>query len=106
MIPDDKTPSLCYDEIKAVFNSELCFNDQLQAFIKAVTISDDEVNQRYQPICEMLESLFKTTLSKSKCHMFGSIITGLGFKNSDLDVYLNTGIISVLCTFCIKQIEV
>lgn len=88
--------------MKAVFNSELSFNDQLQAFIKAVSVTDEDVKQRYQPVCNTLDRLLQTTLSKCKSYMFGSTVTGLAFKNSDLDIYLNTGIISVLYACNIK----
>ncbi|OXU29272.1 hypothetical protein TSAR_012409, partial [Trichomalopsis sarcophagae] len=98
----DETPSLCYDKIKTVFNSKSSFNDQLQAFIKAVAITNDDVKQRYEPVCQTLDRLFQTTLSKLKSHMFGSTVIGLGFKNSDLDIFLNIGIPVVEENTCIS----
>ncbi|XP_008213344.1 speckle targeted PIP5K1A-regulated poly(A) polymerase isoform X2 [Nasonia vitripennis] len=98
----DETPSLCYDKIKTVFNSQSSFNDQLQAFIKAVAITNDDVKQRYEPVCQTLDILFQTTLSKLKSHMFGSTVIGLGFKNSDLDIFLNIGIPVVEENTCVR----
>ncbi|XP_051173359.1 uncharacterized protein LOC127289463 isoform X1 [Leptopilina boulardi] len=67
------------------------FDNELASFLNKLTLSDDDIQSTYEPVCESLNKLLRQTLPKSRIHMFGSTSTGLCFKNSDLDIYIDIG---------------
>ncbi|CAH1098680.1 unnamed protein product [Psylliodes chrysocephalus] len=47
--------------------------------------------QRTMECCSRLEAVLKTSLEDCKAHPFGSRVSGLGNRESDLDLFLDTG---------------
>lgn len=85
---------LVFDNIKSIFEVESSFDEQLSVFLNKVAISDSEIKSRYELTCRKLEEIFKRHIyATCKVYRFGSTVTGLGFKNCDLDIYLDSGII-------------
>ncbi|KAJ8670269.1 hypothetical protein QAD02_001528 [Eretmocerus hayati] len=85
------TEDLLYDNIKSLFEIEPTFDEQLAAFLDKISISDSEIQSRYETTCERLNDIFRSAFPKGRTYRFGSTVTGLGFKNCDLDIYFDTG---------------
>lgn len=72
---------------------ESAFDKQLKVFLDKVSISDSEITSRYELTCRRIEKIFKRHVyATCKVHRFGSTVIGLGFKNCDLDIFLDLGI--------------
>ncbi|KAJ9577365.1 hypothetical protein L9F63_006045, partial [Diploptera punctata] len=54
--------------------------------MKDIQLSDTD---KFADICQNLEATFSGTYPGCKAHPFGSIVTGLGFKGSDMDIYMD-----------------
>lgn len=67
------------------------FDEQLEAFLDRVSMSDVEIETKYEPTCRTLENIFRNVYPCCRIHRFGSTISGLGFKHCDLDIYVDTG---------------
>lgn len=80
-----------YDNIKHLFEEEATFNNQLTMFLTAVQLTDLEIETRYETVCTHLDKIFKAIFPKCKTYKFGSTQTGLGFKECDLDIYMDIG---------------
>ncbi|XP_076236137.1 speckle targeted PIP5K1A-regulated poly(A) polymerase [Calliopsis andreniformis] len=89
--PMENTGVISYDNIKHIFEENTSFDDQLAAFLDAVQLTDDEIESRYGSICTQLDKIFKVIFPKCKTYKFGSTQTGLGFKECDLDIYMDIG---------------
>lgn len=86
------TVDLVFDNIKSIFEVESTFDEQLTAFLNKVAISESEIKSRYELTCRKLEEIFQRQVyATCKVCRFGSTVTGLGFKNCDLDMYLDIG---------------
>lgn len=44
---------------------------------------------KYALVCEHLEATLSVSFPGCKAHPFGSAVTGLAFKGSDLDVFMD-----------------
>ncbi|XP_058809727.1 uncharacterized protein LOC131674929 [Phymastichus coffea] len=86
------TEDLMYDNIKSIFEVESTFNHQVDAFIKRVAVSKTEIEAYYDYTCRKLNEILKTIFKDCKTYRFGSTVSGLGFKNCDLDIYVDIGI--------------
>jgi hypothetical protein len=77
------------DHIKVTAALSLCednFEVQLAALLNEIHLSD---YSRYGMVCRHLESTFSLAFRGCKAHPFGSAVTGLSFKWSDLDVFMD-----------------
>lgn len=92
-LPDtiNNTEELNFDNVKAVLATDLSFNDQVSKFLDAISISPDEIQTIYESTCTRLQQVFQKNFNSCKTYRFGSTVSGLGFKNCDLDVYLDIG---------------
>jgi DNA polymerase sigma len=82
---------LIYDNIKSIFEIQSTFDEQLTAFLDKVAISNSEIETRYEPTCKALNKIFRNVFPNCKTHRFGSTVSGLGFKNCDLDIFMEIG---------------
>ncbi|KAI4497895.1 hypothetical protein M0802_007011 [Mischocyttarus mexicanus] len=80
------------DSIKNIFQDNITFESQLEAFMNIVLLSDTEVETRYESICKYLDQTFVTVFPNCRSHKFGSTQMGLGFKDCDLDIYMDIGV--------------
>jgi DNA polymerase sigma len=62
------------------------FEIQLSALLNEIRLSD---YSKHGMVCGHLESTFSVTFHGCKAHPFGSAVTGLAFKGSDLDVFMD-----------------
>lgn len=60
-------------------------NQQFYILMNSVTPGSIE---QYKKLCYDLEMALKTVFMTCQVHAFGSTVTGLGFKDSDVDVYV------------------
>ena len=97
--PTENTDSISYDNIKHIFEEETTFDNQLIIFLNAIQLSDAEIETRYQSVCTQLDKIFKMIFPKCKTYRFGSTQTGLGFKECDLDIYMDIGKTSNLLNY-------
>lgn len=79
------------DFVQSKFIQEDTFDKQLDAFLNAVQLSTNEFQTRYEPICQHLRDIFVSIFPTCQIFKFGSSMTGLGFKNCDLDIYMYIG---------------
>lgn len=83
---------IAYDNIKHIFWNENTFNDQLQMFLFVVQPTETEIQLRYDVVYKKLTALLRKTVApKCTLYKFGSLHTGLGLKDCDLDIYVDTG---------------
>lgn len=82
-----------YDNIKYIFEEKSTFDEQLIAFLDKISISDCEIRTRYESTCRRLEEIFRNIFPKCRVFRFGSTVSGLGFRNCDLDldIYMDCG---------------
>ncbi|CAK9826578.1 Speckle targeted PIP5K1A-regulated poly(A) polymerase [Anthophora retusa] len=78
-----------FSNIEHIFNEDTTFDDQLQMFLNAVQLTNAEIETRYESVCTELDRIFRVVFPKCKTYKFGSIQTGLGFKECDLDIYMD-----------------
>lgn len=87
----ENTDSISYDNIKYIFEEKSTFDDQLMLFLNAVQLTDIEIETRYKSVCIQMDKIFKVIFPRCKTYRFGSTQTGLGFKECDLDIYMDIG---------------
>lgn len=78
--------------LQPIFEGNNSFDEQLTSFLNVTALNEVEIAALYEPICQMLNQLFRQTYPSSSAHRFGSTVTGISFQNCDLDIYLNTGL--------------
>lgn len=83
--------SISYDNIKYIFDEGTTFDNQLMMFLNAIQLNDIEIETKYESVCTQLNEIFKVIFPKCKTYRFGSSQTGLGFKECDLDIYMDIG---------------
>lgn len=89
---DEETKSeIDFTYLKPIFERMTSFDDQLASFLKQVALSDSETDGMYDQVCFHLNRLFRQAFPKCRTYRFGSTVTGLCFKNCDLDIYMNIG---------------
>ncbi|XP_043605338.1 speckle targeted PIP5K1A-regulated poly(A) polymerase-like isoform X3 [Bombus pyrosoma] len=89
--PVENTDSISYDNIKYIFEEKSTFDDQLMIFLNTVQLTDIELETRYKSVCTQMDKIFKVIFPRCKTYRFGSTQTGLGFKECDLDIYMDIG---------------
>ncbi|CAL7941439.1 unnamed protein product [Xylocopa violacea] len=95
-VAKDKSPIetegvISYDNIKHIFEDETTFDNQLANFLNEVQLTDDVIEARYESVCTQLDKIFRPIFPKCKTYRFGSTQVGLGFKECDLDIYMDIG---------------
>jgi DNA polymerase sigma len=70
----------------ALLTCENNFESQFSALLNEIHLSD---NSKYTVVCKDLEDTFSASFHGCKAHPFGSAVTGLAFKGSDLDVFMD-----------------
>ncbi|XP_015186857.1 PREDICTED: speckle targeted PIP5K1A-regulated poly(A) polymerase [Polistes dominula] len=88
----ETTEAVNLDCIKSIFNNETTFEIQLETFLNTVLLSDTEVEERYESICKFLDEKFASVFPNCRSYRFGSTQMGLGFKECDLDIYMDIGV--------------
>ena len=63
-------------------------NEQMYYLRSLCSLESIDLKQRDE-ICNFIETFLKELYPKCKVHMFGSSVNGLGFKNSDIDAYVD-----------------
>jgi len=61
----------------------------MTTLFKAILLTEFEIKTKYDVICRHLEEIFKPIFPQCRLYRFGSTMAGLGFKNSDLDMYMH-----------------
>lgn len=89
--PLSNTDVVSYDNIKHIFEGEATFDEQLTLFLNTIELTDFEIETRYESVCTHLAKIFKVVFPKCKTYKFGSTQTRLGFKECDLDIYMDIG---------------
>ncbi|KAG5890816.1 hypothetical protein JTB14_008257 [Gonioctena quinquepunctata] len=74
-----------YEELKNINK----FNDQVQHLMDYLAVGDSRQFPWYHQVCQDLYDSLIYNFPRVKIHPFGSTITGLDFKNSDIDVYID-----------------
>ncbi|XP_033218690.1 speckle targeted PIP5K1A-regulated poly(A) polymerase-like isoform X2 [Belonocnema kinseyi] len=80
-----------FEHLKPIFEQGNGFDDQLSSFLNAIALSQTEIETLYESVCVNLNRLFQQSFPKCKTNRFGSTVTELGFKNCDLDIYVDIG---------------
>lgn len=88
----ETTKAIDLDCIRSIFNNETTFECQLETFLNTVLLSDIEVEARYESICKFLDKTFAFVFPNCRSYRFGSTQMGLGFKECDLDIYMDIGV--------------
>lgn len=78
------------DKLKAMLSKNDSFDNQLNKFLGAIQISKEDLI-KYDRVVDTLTRVFKRSFPRCKVKKFGSTYTNLGFKNCDLDVYVDIG---------------
>lgn len=98
--------SISYDNIKYIFDEGTTFDNQLMMFLNAIQLNDIEIETKYESVCTQLDEIFKVIFPKCKTYRFGSSQTGLGFKECDLDIYMDIGMNICICILYILIIYI
>lgn len=80
-----------YDAMKNCFDSKMSVDAQLACILDKILLTEAEITELYDPICRELNEIFRSFFKNCQTYKYGSTTIGLGFKNSDLDVYLDIG---------------
>jgi DNA polymerase sigma len=86
--PQD-APSKGLDHVQVTTALSSCednFQSQLSALLNEIHFSD---YGKYAVVCRHLEDTFSASFNGCKAHPFGSAVTSLAFKGSDLDVFMD-----------------
>ena len=78
-----------YEDIKDSLSAISDINDQMKKLRSLCELEDNDINQR-EKIREFIENLLKELYPECKAQLFGSSVNGLGFKGSDIDVYVGS----------------
>lgn len=88
-VPENE--DLKFSNIRSAFDSSQSFEDQIIVLIDNISINENTIKMCYEATCQQLNDIFKTNFPRCNTYRFGSTISGLGFKNCDLDLYLDIG---------------
>ncbi|XP_076650695.1 poly(A) RNA polymerase, mitochondrial isoform X5 [Halictus rubicundus] len=89
--PIENTGPINYYNIQHIFEEKTTFDEQLATFLNAIQLTNAEIETRYESVCTHLDKTFKAVFPKCKTYKFGSTQMGLGFKECDLDIYIDIG---------------
>lgn len=63
-------------------------NEQMDSLAKYLVLKSDEIRQRHE-VAHLIETSLKEYFPECVSHLFGSSVNGVGFKESDVDIYLD-----------------
>ena len=78
-----------YEDIRDSLSTISDINDQMKKLRSLCELEDNDINQR-EKIREFIENIMKELYPECTAHLFGSSVNGLGFKGSDIDVYVGS----------------
>ena len=78
-----------YEDIKDSLSAISDINDQMKKLRSLCELEDDDINER-EKIREFIENVLKELYPECTAHLFGSSVNGLGFKGSDVDLYVGS----------------
>lgn len=81
-------PIVLNEEVKQVFSSKDTFETKLKELSEAARLGEED-RTKEKVLCKMLEEAFSSDFPNCVAYPFGSRMTGLGFQDSDLDVFLD-----------------
>lgn len=79
------------NELKQILSEDKSFSDQLSEFVSSIKITQHDISAKFEMVNKILQSVFRASFPRCVTYRFGSTVTGLGFKNCDLDVFLDIG---------------
>ncbi|CAG2054913.1 unnamed protein product [Timema podura] len=78
-----------HKQITAVLSTDTSFDHQLRTLMAEVEFPADDKLSISSKICKDLDTIFRHDYAHCKTLVFGSLVTGLAFKGSDIDVLLD-----------------
>nr|CAD7427733.1 unnamed protein product [Timema monikensis] len=81
-----------HKQITAVLSTDTSFDHQLRTLMAEVEFPASDKLIISSKICLDLDIIFKHDYAHCKTQVFGSLVTGLAFKGSDIDVFLDATI--------------
>nr|CAD7440254.1 unnamed protein product [Timema bartmani] len=78
-----------HKQITAVLSTDTSFDHQLRTLMAEVEFPADDKLSISSKICKDLDTIFRHDYAHCKTRVFGSLVTGLAFKGSDIDVLLD-----------------
>ena len=63
-------------------------NEQMDSLAKYLVLKPEEISQRHE-VAHLIETSLKEYFPECDCHLYGSSVNGVGFKESDVDIYLD-----------------
>ncbi|KAH0554181.1 speckle targeted PIP5K1A-regulated poly(A) polymerase-like [Cotesia glomerata] len=80
-----------HDKLRLELEAEPTFESQLTKFLSLVQKDDNVLEESCDKVCISLNRVFRSSFPYCKALRFGSTVTGLHFKDSDMDVFLDIG---------------
>ena len=93
-----------YEDIKDSLSAISDINGQMKKLRSLCELEDNDINQR-EKIREFIENILKELYPDCTAHLFGSSVNGLGFKGSDIDVYVGSENIKDIDTNIQRQLK-
>jgi len=93
-----------YEDIKDSLSAISDINGQMKKLRSLCELEDNDINQR-EKIREFIENILKELYPECTAHLFGSSVNGLGFKGSDIDVYVGSENIKDIDTNIQRQLK-
>ncbi|XP_043283794.1 speckle targeted PIP5K1A-regulated poly(A) polymerase-like [Venturia canescens] len=92
--PDGKNPEkvvseIVFADLKTKLQEETTLEGEISTFLETVQLREDEVDKKWHAVHASLWDALKPIFPRCEINRFGSSITGLCFKGSDVDIYLN-----------------
>lgn len=78
-----------FETIKIELQSELSFDKQLEKFMNLIQLDEKELAIRTESVCNSIVNILKCSFPTGRAVPFGSSITGLAMKGSDLDIFFD-----------------
>lgn len=74
--------------IKKALSNQVSLEEQIKTLLNVVCPHFPDMVQQYIHLCQDLEGVLRMLIPNCTVHPFGSTITGLCFKNSDVDAHI------------------
>lgn len=84
-------PPIDNTEILTALADPLPISEQMTTLKRLILVGEENGNQILQFICNDVVNVLKSAFSTCDLFSFGSMTTGLAFKDSDLDVFAHLG---------------
>lgn len=87
---DDDSEWNC-ESIASELENMSTFDQQLSHLLRTIELTEEEIHRDYESICVHLDNYFRQLYPAWKTQRFGSTVSGLCFKKSDLDIFVDLG---------------